>query len=159
VTALGKVVRTTAFKLSAIYIAVFSIFSVFFVLYISYTADVLLNQQLQETIATEISASPTVPHRRPAGGVDVIEQRSHQPGASLYLVTDVNGRILAGNVAEVPATCFERPASSRSRPYERYTGTAARGHGAGAPAARRLPLLVGRDIGEREQFREIIGRR
>jgi hypothetical protein len=54
VTALGKVVRTTAFKLSAIYIAVFSIFSVFFVLYISYATNALLGEQLQQTIAAEI---------------------------------------------------------------------------------------------------------
>ena len=53
-TGLGKVVRTTAFKLSAIYIAVFSIFSVFFVLYIAYSTNVLLGRQLQQTIAAEI---------------------------------------------------------------------------------------------------------
>ncbi|MEJ0097816.1 MAG: hypothetical protein WDM84_07685 [Bauldia sp.] len=53
-TALGKVVRTTAFKLSAIYFSVFSIFAVFFVLYISYSTNVLLNQQIRETIATEL---------------------------------------------------------------------------------------------------------
>ena len=38
-TPLGRVVRTTAFKLSAIYIAVFSIFAVVFVLYISYATN------------------------------------------------------------------------------------------------------------------------
>ena len=53
-TRIGKVVRTTAFKLSAIYIAVFSAFSVFFVLYIAYSTNVLLNQQLRDTIATEL---------------------------------------------------------------------------------------------------------
>ena len=34
-TPLAKVVRTTAFRLSAIYIAVFSLFSVFFIVYIA----------------------------------------------------------------------------------------------------------------------------
>ena len=52
--ALGKVVRTTAFKLSAIYIAVFSAFAVAFVLYISYSANQLLTQQVHDTIAAEI---------------------------------------------------------------------------------------------------------
>jgi len=52
VTPLARVVRTTAFKLSAIYIAVFSIFSVFFVLYIAYSTNVLLSQQVRDTIAT-----------------------------------------------------------------------------------------------------------
>ena len=40
--ALGRVVRTTAFKLSAIYIAVFSLLAVAFVLYRSYATDRVL---------------------------------------------------------------------------------------------------------------------
>jgi signal transduction histidine kinase len=162
VTRIGKVVRTTAFKLSAIYIAVFSVFSIFFILYISYSTNVLLNQQLRDTIATELLGlndqyrSSGLP-----GVVDVIEQRAHQPGASLYLVTDISGRILAGNVAEVASEVLN---ASGVDPilvsYQRY---------AGDPDQRtalvqvvRLQggflLLVGRDIGEREQFRQIIGR-
>ena len=54
-TPLGKVVRTTAFKLSAIYIAVFTIFAVAFVLYISYSTNELLTQQLRQTIAADLS--------------------------------------------------------------------------------------------------------
>ena len=53
-TPLGKVVRTTAFRLSAIYLAVFSVFSVFFILYISYSTNVLLNNQVRDAIATEL---------------------------------------------------------------------------------------------------------
>ena len=49
-TALGKVVRTTAFKLSVIYFAVFSIFAVAFVLYLSWNTNALLEAQLKETI-------------------------------------------------------------------------------------------------------------
>ena len=55
-TPLGKVVRTTAFKLSAIYIAVFTIFAVAFVVYISYTTDQVLTQQLRQTIATDLAS-------------------------------------------------------------------------------------------------------
>ena len=159
--ALGKVVRTTAFKLSAIYIAVFSVFSLFFVFYISYTTDVLLNQQLRETIATELLG---LSDQFRIGGlpavVDVIEQRSHQPGASLYLITDPNGRYVAGNVAEVSSDLLN---SAGIEPvivsYERYTEDV--GERTAMVQVVRLQtgflLLVGRDIGEREQFRQIIG--
>ena len=159
--AIGKVVRTTAFKLSAIYIAVFSAFSLFFVLYISYTTDVLLNQQLRETIATELLG---LADQFRVGGlpavVDVIEQRSHQPGASLYLVTDPSGRYLAGNVAEVSSELLY---SAGVEPiivtYERYADDL--GERTAMVQVVRLQtgflLLVGRDIGEREQFRQIIG--
>jgi signal transduction histidine kinase len=161
VPALGKVVRTTAFKLSAIYIAVFSAFSLFFVLYISYTTDVLLNQQLRESIATELLG---LADQFRVGGltavVDVIEQRSLQPGASLYLVTDPSGRYLAGNVAEVSSELLN---SAGVEPiivtYERYADDL--GERTAMVQVVRLQtgflLLVGRDIGEREQFRQIIG--
>jgi signal transduction histidine kinase len=161
-TGLGKVVRTTAFKLSAIYIAVFSIFSVFFVLYISYSTNVLLNQQLRETIATELLG---LSDQYRVGGlpavVEVIEQRAHQPGASLYLVTDVSGRILAGNVSEVSNYVLSR---SGTEPiivrYERYSGDT--GERTAMVQVVRLQggflLLVGRDIGERDQFRLIVSR-
>jgi signal transduction histidine kinase len=162
VTRIGKVVRTTAFKLSAIYIAVFSVFSIFFILYISYSTNVLLNQQLRDTIATELLG---LSDQYRVGGlpavVEVIEQRSHQPGASLYLVTDVSGRILAGNVAEVTNDLLN---SAGVDPilvqYQRYSGDAEK-RTAMVQVVRLQSgfiLLVGRDIGEREQFRQIIGR-
>lgn len=161
-TGLGKVLRTTAFKLSAIYIAVFSIFSVFFVFYISHTANQLLGEQLQETIAAELFG---LANEYRSGGllgiVEEITRRSHQPGASLYLITDVSGRILAGNVSRVPATLLNSSGSEPiTVPYERYAGDV--GNRVALVQVVRLPggfrMLVGRDLGEREQFRKIIAR-
>ncbi len=161
-TALGKVVRTTAFKLSAIYIAVFSVFAVAFVLYISYSANALLTDQLRATIAAEIRG---LAEQGRIGGVaaifHVIEERSHQPGASLYLITDLNGRILAGNISQVPADLFQRSGMGPiTVSYERNVGETSR-HFAMVQVLR-LPggfwMLVGRDIGEREEFRDIISR-
>ena len=91
-TALGKVVRTTAFKLSVIYFAVFSVFAVAFVLYLSWNTNALLEEQLKDTIEAEIRG---LAEQDRSGGLaaifQTIDQRSHQPGASLYLITDVNG--------------------------------------------------------------------
>lgn len=161
-TALGKVVRTTAFKLSAIYIAVFSIFSVAFVLYISFAANQILGDQLHETIAAEIYGLASEYRSRGLPGVvNVVDQRSRQPGASLYLITDVSGRILAGNVARVPASLLNRSgAQPLTVPYERYDGDNT-AHVAVVQVVR-LPggfrMLVGRDLGEREEFRQVIAR-
>jgi signal transduction histidine kinase len=162
VTALGKVVRTTAFKLSVIYFAVFSIFAVAFVLYLSWNTNALLEAQLKDTIEAEIRG---LAEQGRSGGLaaifQTIEQRSHTPGASLYLITDVNGRILTGNISQVPADLFERSGMGMiTVPYERNLGEGPR-HVAMVQVLR-LPggfwMLVGRDIGEREEFREIIGR-
>jgi signal transduction histidine kinase len=162
VTALARVVRTTAFKLSVIYFAVFSIFAVAFVLYLSWNTNALLESQLQETIETEIRG---LAEQGRNGGLaaifQTIEQRSNLPGASLYLITDVNGRILTGNISQVPADLFERSGMGMVVvPYERNLGEGPR-HLAMVQILR-LPggfwMLVGRDIGEREEFRAIIGR-
>ena len=162
-TALGKVIRTTAFKLSAIYIAVFTIFSVFFVLYISYSADRLLGRQLYATIAAEIFG---LAEQYRSGGlsavVNSIDERSHQPGASLYLITDVSGRIIAGNVSHIPTSILN---NSGAEPitvrYERFAGEGSSNNLAMVQVLR-LPggfrMLVGRDISEREQFRAIMAR-
>ncbi len=160
-TPLGKVVRTTAFKLSTIYIAVFSLFSVFFVVYIAYATNVLLNQQVRDTIATEMLG---LSDQYRAGGllavVDTINQRAHQPGASLYLVTDVSGRILAGNVAEISDDLLNRAGVEPiTVNYRRYVGDPVQG--TAMVQVVRLPsgfrIMVGRDLGEREEFRDIIG--
>ncbi|KAB2871843.1 MAG: HAMP domain-containing protein [Bauldia sp.] len=157
--ALGRIVRTTAFKLSAIYIAVFSVFAVAFVLYISYTTNVLLTQQVHDTIAAEIQG---LAEQGRSGGlaavVRAIEQRTNQPGASLYLITDVSGQVLAGNISEVPSNLFQQSGMGPiTVPYERN------GEGVMKYAVvqiLRLPggfwMLVGRDVGEREEFRRII---
>ncbi len=160
--AIGKVVRTTAFKLSAIYIAVFSAFSVFFLVYISYETNVILNDQVSTAIATELL---DLSDRYRDGGlpavVATIDERALQPGASLYLVTDVSGRILAGNVAQVSNDILERSGITPMEvSYERFSGdTSPR---SAMVQVVRLPsgfrILVGRDIGERDQFRAIITR-
>jgi signal transduction histidine kinase len=162
VSALGRVVRTTAFKLSAIYFAVFSVFAIVFILYISYSTNVVLAERLRDTIAGEIRELTDVGR---SGGlraiVNAIEERSTQPGASLYLITDMNGRILAGNVSAVPEQLLERSGSGAiAVPYQRYSEDKTE-HLAMVQVLR-LPggfrMLVGRDLGERDQFRAIIGR-
>jgi signal transduction histidine kinase len=162
VTALGKVIRTTAFKLSVIYFVVFSAFAVAFVLYLSWSTNAILEEQLKDTIEAEIRG---LAEQGRIGGLaaifQVIEERSHQPGASLYLITDVNGRILTGNIAQVPADLFERSGMGMvTVPYERNLGEGPV-HLAMVQVLR-LPggfwMLVGRDIGEREEIQAVIGR-
>ena len=159
-TPLGKVVRTTAFKLSAIYIAVFTIFAVAFVVYISYTTDELLTQQLRQTIAADLSGLADQARTGGlAGLVDAIETRSRQPGASLYLITDASKHPLAGNVSDVPQSLLDQASSNPIIvSYKRFPGEQ-QDHFALVQLVN-LPggyhMLVGRDLGEREQFRHIV---
>ena len=159
-TPLGKVVRTTAFKLSAIYIAVFTIFAVAFVLYISYATNQVLTEQLRATIAADLAG---LADQARTGGltglVDAIEIRSRQPGASLYLITDASKHPLAGNVSEVPQSLLDRASDNPIIvSYKRFQGE--REEHFALVQLVNLPggyhMLVGRDLGEREQFRHIV---
>ena len=98
----ARIVSTTAFKLSAIYLLVFTAFAVVFVFSITYAANQLFNQQISDTIENEFL---DLSLEWNSGGepalIAAIEQRMRRPGASLYLLANSAGAILAGNVSEV----------------------------------------------------------
>ncbi|MCW2307871.1 sensor histidine kinase [Rhodobium gokarnense] len=162
-TALGKLFRTTAFKLSAIYLVVFAALAVFIIIYIAHNTSEVLGRQLNETIDEEIGDLVRQYDRGGIGRVvRFVDHLSRRPGASLFLVTDFSGNAIAGNVASVPAAVLADPDARPQRlRYARFDGT---GNEVGDQLALvkvvELPsgfrLLVGRDIGEREQFRDVI---
>lgn len=157
-TAIGKLFRTTAFKLSLIYLLVFSIFAAALIIYFARNTSLLLTHQLTQTVEAEVQG---LREQYRVGGirrlVDVIQLRSSRPGASLYLVTDPRGNPLAGNVGEVPIGVLDEPGrfpieykrfDEANRTYEALVEVYV------LPGDFRL--LVGRDLSEREIFRRIL---
>jgi signal transduction histidine kinase len=156
--------RTTAFKLSAIYLAVFTVFAAFLIGYFARNTSAILHAQMQSALDAELEGMAAQYSR---GGIvrlaRFIEVRSRQPGASIYLVTDSLGRKIAGNVESVPDGVL-RPAGDAARivPYHRIDED--------EPAARRAALvqvielpddfriLVGRDVSESEELVAIVRR-
>ena len=55
VTALGKLFRTTAFKLSFAYLLIFTVFAFVSLGYVAWSAQRLLNDQFVSTIEAEIN--------------------------------------------------------------------------------------------------------
>lgn len=152
-TALGRIVNTTAFKLSAIYLVVFTAFALVFVLSISYTANQLFNQQISDTITEEFTdLSLAWNAAGPPGLVAAIEERSNRPDASLYLLADAGGRI-AGNVSEVAteflARAVEEPATVS---YQTPDGQEREAMVQVVRLSGGMFLLVGRDMSERVRF-------
>ncbi|MCO5146420.1 MAG: HAMP domain-containing histidine kinase [Aquamicrobium sp.] len=177
---LPAVMKTTAARLSALFLILFALCAAVLVAYMSSLSVRMLTSQTQETIMAEMQGLDDA-YRR--GGlptlVRVVEVRSRQPGANLYLIADPNGRILTGNVESIEPGVLEVEGWTRKAfAYRRYGDSdavrrAQRGEGdepAAAPAAEtrhqalalvlRLPngmiLLVGRDLGEPEQLRGIV---
>jgi hypothetical protein len=54
VTALGKLLRTTAFKLTLVYLIVFAVFAVFLLGYFAFNTRRLFNEQITQTVDLEI---------------------------------------------------------------------------------------------------------
>ena len=158
--ALGKLFRSTAFKLSLVYSLIVAIGAALVLMAVGWNVEKLLNEQIAETVETEITGLSEVYARgRIVRLVEVIERRSREPGSSLYLVTDHAGRALAGNIAILPEGVLDRPGLVQTR-YER-AGEDEASHFALArifvlPGGFRL--LVGRDLAERETLRRILAR-
>jgi signal transduction histidine kinase len=161
VTSLGKLFRTTAFKLSLAYLLVFILFAFFTLGYVAWNARRVLDDQIVNTIEAEIQG---LSEQYRIGGirrlVTVVERRAQQPGASLYLVTTSNGDRVVGNIGPPPPGVLDRP-GQREIPYSRVDETEA-GPNRAIVRVFILPggfrLLVGRDVEERTRLRDIIRR-
>ena len=165
---LPAIFRTTAARLSALYLLLFAASALVLVVYMTSLSARMLTDQTRETILEEVLS---LSRSYESGGlsrlVRVVAQRSRQPGAYLYLLTDPNGRPLAGNVESLELGILEADGwTERPFAYKRYgEGGAAtpvtEGHRAIAQVVR-LPnsmiVLVGRDLGEPEQFRLVVRR-
>ena len=159
-TALARIFRTAAFKLSLAYLAIFGIGAAIVIAGLGANVKRLLDGQIAGTVDAEITG---LSEQYAEGGivrlVEVIGRRTRQPGSSLYLVTTAAGEPLAGNVATLPEGVLARPADVETS-YRRVDEPLA-GHRALArifllPGGFRL--LVGRDLEERDRLRNVLGR-
>src|SRR5436190_13211999 len=109
-TALGKLLRTTAFKLTLVYLTVFALFAAFLLVYFAWNTQRLITQQITETVDAEITG---LAEQYRQGGIRrlviTVEARARRPGSSLYLVTTYTGEALAGNVGSLAAGVLDRP--------------------------------------------------
>jgi signal transduction histidine kinase len=156
--------RTTAFKLSAVYLAVFTVFAAFLIGYLARNTTEILQGQMISAVDSEIRGM-SEQYRR--GGVArlarFIELRSRQPGASLYLIADRGGGKIAGNVESVPSAVLNRVnADPQIIPYVRLNEDNSEGRYAALVRVIGLPdgfrILVGRDMSESEALAAVVRR-
>ena len=159
-TSLGKLVRTTAFKLSLAYLLVFTAFAFGTLGYVAWSAQRVLDQQFVSTINAEITG---LAEQYRTGGlrrlVNIVDRRSRMPGASLYLVTTVTGERIAGNIGALPPGALDRPGQFETA-YGRTDDDAESTPNVAIVRVYLLPagfrLLVGRDVDERARLRGVI---
>ncbi|HEY5819296.1 MAG TPA: HAMP domain-containing sensor histidine kinase [Mesorhizobium sp.] len=96
---LPAALKTTAVRLSALYLILFTACALALALYMTSISARMLTTQTQEAVTDEVGDLARSYKR---GGlqslVRAVASRSRQPGANLYLIADPQGRILTGNV-------------------------------------------------------------
>nr|WP_286198569.1 HAMP domain-containing sensor histidine kinase [Mesorhizobium sp. BR1-1-16] len=148
--------------MAATYFVVFTVFAVVFVGWISRETDRILTQQVQDSIEAEIGVLADEGLSKGLTGiVAAIEQRSRVPGASLYVIADASGNVVAGNVTEVPSALLQRSGLDPvTIPYKRLEGDSTR-HLAMVrvlPLPNGLRMLVGRDVSDIERIRVVVAK-
>ncbi len=161
-TALGKLFRTTTFKLTLVYLTVFALFAVFLLGYFALNTRRLIDEQITDTVNAEITG---LAEQYRLGGISrlvfVVNARSRRPGSSLYLVTTFKGQPLAGNVTSLEPGVLDNPGWTETT-YRRLDETEGPDHPEHRALVRvfKLPgdfrLLVGRDLDERERLYRIV---
>jgi len=159
VTALGKLLRTTAFRLTLVYLVLFALYAALLLFFFALNARRLITEQITTTVNAEVAGLAEAYERGGIGRLAaVVEIRSRRPGSSLYLVATPLGQGLAGNVASLESgilgqsgwveTAYRRLDAPEGNEHHALVLVSELGGG--------FHLLVGRDIEERQRIYDII---
>ncbi len=160
-TAFGKLIRTTAFRLTLAYLFLFALFAASLLGYFAWNTRRLITEQITVTVDADIAG---LNDQFQQGGiralVEAVENRSLRPGSSLYLVTTATGEGLAGNVGSLRPGVMARTGWTETA-YRRLDEAETDPHPALVRVSE-LPggfrLLVGRDLEERVRIFGIVAK-
>ena len=160
-TAFGKLIRTTAFRLTLAYLFLFALFAASLLGYFAWNTRRLITEQITSTVNAETSEISDIFARRGLRGlVFSIENRALRPGANLYLVTAPNGQALAGNVGSLAPGVMATSGWSETA-YRRLDEQDTADHRALARVtelSNGFRLLIGRDLEERRRLFGIVAK-
>lgn len=156
--ALGKLFRTTAFKISVVYLCVSAVGAGLVLGRVGWNVKQLIDEQIAQTVNADITG---LAEQYEEGGVNqlvqAIQRRIRQPGADLYLLTTFAGEPIVGNIVSLPPGVLVHPGLVETD-YLRSGDVAA--HHRALARIFALPggfhLLVGHDIEEGVRLRHIL---
>src|ERR1700744_3615850 len=161
VTAFGKLIRTTAFRLTLVYLFLFALFAASLLAYFAWNTRRMITEQITTTVSGEVSEISEIYGRRGLRGLFfTIESRVLRPGANLYLVTTPTGQAVACNVGPLAPgvmgtegwseTAYRR-LDEEDNAYHRALVNVTQLSGG-------FRLLVGRDLEERRRLFGIVAK-
>jgi signal transduction histidine kinase len=159
VTAFGKLIRTTAFRLTLVYLFLFALFAASLLGYFAWNTRRLINEQITATVNIETAEIVDIYTRRGLHGlVYTLENRALRPGANLYLVTTPEGKAIRGNVGALAPGVMGSVGWSETG-YRRLDEQDTAEHRAlvrVTELTNGFRLLVGRDLEERRRLFGIV---
>jgi signal transduction histidine kinase len=161
VTAFGKLIRTTAFRLTLVYLFLFALFAASLLGYFAWNTRRLITEQITSTVNAETGEISDIYARRGLRGlVFTIENRALRPGANLYLVTTPTGQAVAGNVGSLAPGVMGSSGWSETA-YRRLDEQDTADHRAlvlVTELTSGFRLLIGRDLEERRRLFGIVAK-
>jgi signal transduction histidine kinase len=161
VTAFGKLIRTTAFRLTLAYLLLFALFAASLLGYFAWNTRRLITEQITSTVNAETGEISDIFGRRGLRGlVFTIENRALRPGANLYLVTTPTGQGIAGNVGSLAPGVMATTGWSETA-YRRLDEQNSADHRALVHVTELsggFRLLIGRDLEERRRLFGIVAK-
>jgi signal transduction histidine kinase len=160
VTAFGKLIRTTAFRLTLAYLFLFALFAASLLGYFAWNTRRLITEQITTTVNAETGEISNIFARRGLRGlVSTIENRALRPGANLYLVTTPAGQAIAGNVGSLAPGVMATAGWSETV-YRRLDDQDTGDHRALVHVTdlSGFRLLIGRDLDERKRLFGIVAK-
>jgi signal transduction histidine kinase len=159
VTAFGKLIRTTAFRLTLVYLFLFALFAASLLGYFAWNTRRLITEQITSTVNAETGEISDIYGRRGLRGlVFTIENRALRPGANLYLVTTPTGQAVAGNVGSLAPGVMGSTGWQETE-YRRLDDQDKTDHRALVKVTELTSgfrLLIGRDLEERRRLFGIV---
>jgi signal transduction histidine kinase len=161
VTAFGKLVRTTAFRLTLAYLFLFALFAASLLGYFAWNTRRLITEQITTTVNAETGEISDIFGRRGLRGlVFTIENRALRPGANLYLVTTPSGQAIAGNVGSLAPGVMATSGWSETayRRLDDQDNADQRALVRVTELSNGFRLLIGRDLEERRRLFGIVAK-
>jgi signal transduction histidine kinase len=159
VTAFGKLIRTTAFRLTLVYLFLFALFAASLLGYFAWNTRRLITEQITITVNAEMGELNDIYTRWGLRGLgSTLGRRALRPGANLYLVTTPAGVSIGGNVESLSPGVLGSTGWSETA-YRRLDEQDTTDHRAlvrVTELSNGFRLLVGRDLEERRRLFGIV---
>ncbi len=154
-----SILRSSTFRLAAIYLVVFALSVGAILAYVFWNTAHLLERQAEETIRAEVLALADQYGQRGLPGVaDLINRRVSEETGTLYLLVDAKEQFVVGNLRNMPSpkpedeTFVDFPITI-GKGQKKLFHTARAYH---VELTNGFRLLVGRDVEEIHTFRKLI---